>query len=64
MIDQPASPLLAGLSHVDFYWRSQIVSEAPDGTEQVSNGVQQKTRRQVDTSSASRVRRICSSPAA
>ena len=48
MIDQPSSPLLAGLNNVDFYWRSQIVSEAPDGTEQVSNGVQQKIRKQVE----------------
>jgi hypothetical protein len=48
MIDQPASPLLTGLNNVDFYWRSQIVSEAGDGTEQVSNGVQQKIRKQVE----------------
>ena len=45
MVDQ-ANPLTAGISNVDFYWRSHIVSEAPDATEQVSNGVQ-KYRNQV-----------------
>jgi hypothetical protein len=44
MLDQPDSPLLAGLNNVDFYWRSHIVSEAPDGCEQISNGVPAKHR--------------------
>ncbi len=44
MLDQPDSPLLAGLNNVDFYWRSHIVSEAPEGTEQISNGVPSKHR--------------------
>ena len=40
MLDLPASALVAGLNNVDFYWRSLIVSEAGDGTDQISNGVQ------------------------
>ena len=44
MLDQPANPLLAGLNNVDFYWRSLIVSESGDGTEQISNGLSQKHR--------------------
>ncbi len=40
MLDQPGNALVAGLNNVDFYWRSLIVSEAGDGTDQISNGVQ------------------------
>lgn len=39
MLEQPQAFLTAGMNNVDFYWRSHIISEAPDATEQVSNGV-------------------------
>lgn len=39
MLEQPQSYLTAGMNNVDFYWRSHIISEAPDATEQTSNGV-------------------------
>ena len=44
MIDDRDNGLVAGINNADFYWRSHIVSEAPDATEQVSNGVPQKHR--------------------
>ena len=44
MLDQPGNGLVAGLNNVDFYWRSLIVSEAGEGTDQISNGVSQKHR--------------------